>query len=181
MEKIDAFAHVLPNNFYKKMLVIDASIPNKLPFIKHPLLQEAGLIKKYWDGETRQIISCVNINPEDYASPIQAFSLCKAGNEELVQLVAEYKDIFLYAVAMIPYFAERINHILGRELAEDFKKFYVDTALLGNPKTIELAIYYFGIEHVLFLKLGQVNEEKIFRSNVINFINDRRYTYVDDN
>ncbi len=45
------------------MLVIDASIPNKLPFIKR-----------------------VNINPEDYASPIQAFSLCKAGNEELVQL-----------------------------------------------------------------------------------------------
>lgn len=109
------------------MLVIDASIPNKLPFIKR-----------------------VNINPEDYVSPIEAFSLCKAGNEELVQLVAEYKDIFLYAVAMIPYFAERINHILGRELAEDFKKFYVDTALLGNPKAIELAIYYFGIEHVLF-------------------------------
>ena len=67
-----------------------------------------------------------------------------------MQLVAEYKDIFLYAVAMIPYFAERINHILGRELAEDFKKFYVATALLGNPKAIELAIYYFGIEHVLF-------------------------------
>lgn len=305
VEKVDAFAHVLPNNFYKKMLVIDAGIPSKLPFIKHPLLQETGLIRKYWDGKTRQIISCVNINPEDYASPIQAFSLCKAGNEELVQLVAEYKDIFLYAVAMvpmnnidgaiklikeqvlnqekmvgiqlftralglsiadekfesifafcndnkipiwlhpvfddrkpdnnivfsweyelsqamlhivqaeyfkkypklkivvhhagamIPYFAERINYILGRELAGDFKKFYVDTALLGNPKAIELAVYYFGIEHVLFgtdaplgidpagateeiikaiksLKLGQANEEKIFRSNVINFINDRR-------
>ena len=77
-------------------------------------------------------------------------------------------------------------------------------ALLGNPKDIELAIYYFGIEHVLFgtdvplginpagateeiikaiqsLKLGQANEENIFRSNVINFINGRRYTYVDDN
>lgn len=99
------------------MLVIDASIPNKLPFIKR-----------------------VNINPEDYASPIQAFSLYKAGG-------------------------------VGA------------AALLGNPKAIELAIYYFGIEHVLFgtdvplginpagateeiikaiqsLKLGQVNEEK---------------------
>lgn len=144
------------------MLVIDASIPNKLPFIKHPLLQETGLIKKYWDGETRQIISCVNINPEDYASPIQAFSLCKAGNEELVQLVAEYKDIFLYAVAMIPYFAERINHILGRELAEDFKKFYVDTALLGNPKAIELAIYYFWYRTCLIFKAWSSKRRKDF-------------------
>lgn len=301
MNKIDVFAHVLPNNFYKKMLSIDDNIPNKFPFIKHPLLQETGLIKKHWDRETRQIISCVNINPEDYTDPINSFNLCNFGNEELLQLVEEYKDIFAYAVAMIPmnningaielikkqvlnnekmvgiqlftralglsiadkkfedifkfcdenkiliwlhpvfddrkpdnniifsweyelsqamldivqakyfkkypnlkiivhhagamipYFAERINHIVNKELKDDFKKFYVDTALLGNPKALELAIEYFGIDHVLFgtdaplgispagateeiikaiqfLKLGQENEKKIFSSNIINLI-----------
>lgn len=303
MNKIDVFAHVLPSNFYKKMLSIDSDIPNKFPFIKHPLLQKTELIRDYWDKNTKQVISCVNINPEDYTNPVESLNLCKFGNEELVQLVEEYKDIFAYAVAMlpmnnidgaielikkqvlnskkmigiqlftralglsiadkkfelifefcnenkvpiwlhpvfddrkpdnnivfsweyelsqamldivqakyfkkypnlkiivhhagamIPYFAERINHILDKELKDDFKKFYVDTALLGNPKAIELAIGYFGVDHVLFgtdaplgiypagateeiikaiqlLKLGQEDEEKIFSSNIINLINE---------
>jgi predicted TIM-barrel fold metal-dependent hydrolase len=60
------------------------------------------------------------------------------------------KIIVHHAGAMIPYFAGRINHILPQELADDFKKFYVDTALLGNPKAIELAVDYFGDDHVVF-------------------------------
>ncbi len=51
---------------------------------------------------------------------------------------------------MASYFAERINHILPEKLAEDFRKFYVDTALLGNPKALALAVDYFGFDHVLF-------------------------------
>ena len=60
------------------------------------------------------------------------------------------KIIVHHAGAMAPYFAERINHILPEKLAEDFRKFYVDTALLGNPKALKLAVDYFGFDHVLF-------------------------------
>lgn len=55
-----------------------------------------------------------------------------------------------HAGAMVPFFSGRIEHILDSEHAEMFKNFYVDTAILGNTPTLQLAIDYFGINHVLF-------------------------------
>lgn len=34
--------------------------------------------------------------------------------------------------------------------AADFRKFYVDTAILGNPTALKLTTEFFGVEHVLF-------------------------------
>lgn len=51
---------------------------------------------------------------------------------------------------MIPFFAGRIKYILGEEKESDFKRFYVDTALLGNPKALELVREYFGNNHIVF-------------------------------
>ena len=59
------------------------------------------------------------------------------------------KIIVHHAGAMIPFFAGRIDNIV-KDKKDDFKKFYVDTALLGNSKALELAIYYFGIDKVLY-------------------------------
>lgn len=59
------------------------------------------------------------------------------------------KIIVHHAGAMIPFFAGRIDNILKNK-KDDFKKFYVDTAILGNSKALELAIDYFGIKHVLY-------------------------------
>lgn len=59
------------------------------------------------------------------------------------------KIIVHHAGAMIPFFKGRIDNIL-KEKKDDFKKFYVDTAILGNSKALELTIDYFGIEHVLY-------------------------------
>ena len=60
------------------------------------------------------------------------------------------KIIVHHAGAMIPFFAGRIKYILGEEKEADFKKFYVDTALLGNTKALELAREYFGNDHIVF-------------------------------
>lgn len=59
------------------------------------------------------------------------------------------KIIVHHAGAMVPYFAGRIENIL-KDRKDDFKKFYVDTALLGNTKALELTIDYFKIDHVLY-------------------------------
>lgn len=59
------------------------------------------------------------------------------------------KIIVHHAGAMIPFFSGRINNILKNK-KDDFKKFYVDTAILGNAKALELTIDYFGIDHVLY-------------------------------
>lgn len=39
---------------------------------------------------------------------------------------------------------------MDEEHAEDFKNFYVDTAILGNTPALQLTLDYFGINHVLF-------------------------------
>ena len=74
---------------------------------------------------------------------------------QLVQagVLRQYPDLVIithHAGAMVPYFAERITHMLPEEQAADFAKFYVDTAILGNPKALELAVDYYGVDHVLF-------------------------------
>ena len=48
------------------------------------------------------------------------------------------------------FFAGRIKYILGDNALADFKKFYVDTAILGNPRALELAASFYGVEHLIF-------------------------------
>ena len=79
-------------------------------------------------------------------------------SQAMLQLVQS--DIFVqypnlkilvhHAGAMVPFFSGRIEHILDSEHAQMFKKFYVDTAILGNSPALQLAIDYYGIDHVLF-------------------------------
>lgn len=59
------------------------------------------------------------------------------------------KIIVHHAGAMIPFFKGRIDNIL-KDKKDEFKKFYVDTAILGNSKALELTIDYFGIDQVLY-------------------------------
>lgn len=254
--KVDVFAHVLPPQFYQKMLSIEPTLPQRFPFIKHPLLTAPNQRNQYLPTDVYQVISAVNVNPEDYVDSDTAAKLCQVGNQEIQSLVDkndrfiggiamlpmnnisaavkiiediphnseligaqiftralgksiadeqftpvfeaanknevslllhpvfdsrkpdnnivfswEYeisqammqivqagiftkfpklKIIVHHAGGMVPFFAERINHILSPEQSQDFHRFYVDTALLGNPKAIALTVSYFGADHVLF-------------------------------
>lgn len=103
------------------------------------------------------------------------------------------KIIVHHAGAMVPFFAGRINNIL-KDKKEEFKKFYVDTAILGNSKALELTIDYFGIDHVLYgtdapfgimpngatkeiekainkLPISYKDREKIYNKNIKKLIN----------
>lgn len=258
MPKIDVFAHVLLPEFYEKMLMLDKELPEKMAFIKNPVLTDMTKRREMMPKDTKQIISYVNANPEDYMAGKMAALLVRKANEELVKTVQENSDIFSAGVAMVamnnvedsikqmedfivkdktligiqlftrhlcksvadeeykpifdycaqndipiwlhpvfderkpdnnivfsweyeltqammeivqagyyqefpnlkiivhhagamaPYFAGRIERILPESQANDFKKFYVDTALLGNTKALELCADYFGVDHVLF-------------------------------
>ncbi|WP_162011543.1 amidohydrolase family protein [Streptococcus sp. S784/96/1] len=294
--KIDAFAHVLLPEFFGKMLALDKNLVSKMPFIQNPVLTDMTKRRETMPANTKQIISYVNANPEDYLDSAGAAQLVELANEELLVTVKANTDIFAGGVAMVamnnipeavrviesfgtshpeilgiqlftrhlgksladesfkpvfaaaskadvpiwlhpvfdarkpdnniifsweyeltqamldivqagyfkafpnlnilvhhggamvPYFAERIEHILPEEQASDFKKFYVDTALLGNSKALELCVDYYGVDHVLFgtdaplgilpagatevisnaiekLPLTDNDKEKIFRGN----------------
>lgn len=258
MERIDVFAHVLPERFYAKMLAVEPTIPQTYAFFNNPVLQSVEERRKHWDGTTRQVISFVNALPEDYMGPKEAAALCREANEELLQMVRDNRDLFEAAVlmvpmnnideavaivrdqvlgdpdavgvqvftralgksiaddefrplfealadagapawlhpvfdlrkpdnnivfsweyeltqamlqlvqagtfkalpklkvichhagAMVPFFAGRVDHILPPDQAADMRRFYADTAILGNTKALELAVDYYGIDHVLF-------------------------------
>lgn len=258
MDKIDAFAHILPPKFYSEMLDIDPDLPDKIPFIKNQVILDVNERRKHMTKGVKQIISLANANPEDYVDPYYAARMCREVNDELAKTVEDNPDLFYGAVAavpmnniseavkiineqvaknkhllgiqlftrmlgrsiadeqyrpvlnainnhrliiwlhpvfdnrkpdnnlvfsweyelsqamqdivlggvydkfpnlkilvhhagaMVPFFAGRIKYILGEEKLKQFKKFYVDTAILGNPEALHLAIDFFGLKHVIF-------------------------------
>lgn len=68
----------------------------------------------------------------------------------LFQEFPQLKVIVHHAGAMAPFFAGRIDRILPADQAADFRKFYADTAILGNPRALDLTVDYFGADHVVF-------------------------------
>lgn len=101
--KTDVFAHILPENFYQQMLAIDPQIPEKYPFIKIKTLTNMDAWLKEWpDKSIKQVISLVNINPEDYVAPDKSAELCQNANEELSSIVSAHPDSFAAGVAILP-------------------------------------------------------------------------------
>lgn len=101
MKSIDVFAHVLPPRFYQRMLLIDPKIPERAPFIKHPLLTSPNDRNQYLPAASYQVVSAVNVNPEDYVDGDQAAELCQGANDEISQIVAD-NDRFVGGIAMLP-------------------------------------------------------------------------------
>ena len=64
MTKIDVFAHVLLPEFYKRMLMLDSELPQKMPFIQNPVLSDMELRRKLMPEGVKQVISFVNANPD---------------------------------------------------------------------------------------------------------------------
>ncbi len=257
MSKIDVFAHVFLPEYQKRMTMLAPKLMETMPFLQNPVLADMDLRRQHQSTGVRQVISHVNVNPEDYLPGRSAVLMAKKANQELVQTVKENPDLFAGGVAMLalndvegsltildqvvqtpellgvqlftrhlgqswvaepfrpifakaaqlglpiwlhpvfderkpdnnivfsweyeqtqamlelvqaglfqdypelkiivhhagamaPYFAGRIDHILPADQAEDFRKFYVDTAILGNTKALDLAVDFFGLEHLLF-------------------------------
>lgn len=240
------------------MLALDPALPQKMPFLQNPILQDMEQRQALQEPAVKQIISFVNVNPEDYLEAEPALALVQEANQELLETIRTYPDQFFGGVAMLalnniegsleiledfvvkhseivgvqlfsrhlglsiadqgfrpifekcaeldipiwlhpvfdnrkpdnnivfsweyeqsqamlqlveagifqdypnlkiivhhagalaPFFNGRIQYILPEIQVEDFRKFYVDTAILGNPKALELTLDYFGLDRVLF-------------------------------
>ena len=101
-ERIDVFAHVLPPKFYQSMLKIDPQIPQKFPFINIKSLSDIGVRRANFDGATKQVISAVNINPEDFVDGEQAANLCRQANNEMATMITQKYLHELMAEALLP-------------------------------------------------------------------------------
>jgi predicted TIM-barrel fold metal-dependent hydrolase len=101
--KIDAFAHILPSRFYQQMLAVAPQIPEQYPFIKIKTLTDIEARLQLWpDKSVKQVLSLVNINPENYVDPEQAAAICRDANEELSTIVNDHPDVFAAGVAILP-------------------------------------------------------------------------------
>ncbi|MCI1553459.1 MAG: amidohydrolase [Levilactobacillus sp.] len=258
MTVIDVFAHILPPKFLVQMQALKPQILDQFPYMKNPLLTDLTQHKASLPADHQQVLSAVNLNPEDFFAPEQAADLCRQANAELAAIVRANRDVFPagvamlpmnnvpaalqiideqvagsealvgvqlftralgesiaapvyqpiftklaeigapiwlhpvfddrkpdnnlsfsweyeltqamndivaagifqqhpqlkiivhHAGAMIPYFSQRIKYIQSATNYADFQKFYVDTAILGNPQALDLAAAFFGADHVLF-------------------------------
>lgn len=258
MTVIDVFAHILPPKFLAQMQALKPQILDQFPYMKNPLLTDLAQHKASLSADHQQVLSAVNLNPEDFFAPEQAADLCRQANAELADIVRANRDVFPagvamlpmnnvpaalqiideqvassdalvgvqlftralgesiaapvyqpifaklaeigapiwlhpvfddrkpdnnlsfsweyeltqamndivaagifqqhpqlkiivhHAGAMIPYFSQRIKYIQSAANYADFQKFYVDTAILGNPQALDLAAAFFGANHVLF-------------------------------
>ncbi|WP_334341326.1 amidohydrolase family protein [Companilactobacillus sp. HBUAS56275] len=255
-QKLDVFAHVLPINLLKNIKQDVPSIIEDNLFLQIPSLTDLELRHQNFPQDVKQIISNVNLNPEDHFDAEKSAQMCWDANEEMLQLQKDNADIFESVVAMIPmnnldesikiirevsqnpsligiqvftralgksiadpefeevfktaaeskvpiwlhpvfderkpdnnltfsweyeltqvmyqivtadyfekypdlkiivhhagamvpFFAGRIKYTLPKYY-EDFKKFYVDTAILGNPKALELTMDFYGTDHLVF-------------------------------
>lgn len=102
MKKIDAFAHILTPSFYQTMLKIDATIPQKYPFIKIETLVNLNQRIDNWpDKDTKQVISFANINPEDFVDSEKASQIAQEANQELSTIVGAYPEYFEAGVGML--------------------------------------------------------------------------------
>ena len=153
--KIDAFAHILTPNFYQTMLDIDATIPQKYPFIKIETLVSLDERLEQWpDKNTKQVVSFANINPEDFVNGERAKEIAVNANQELAGIVANYPDKFEAGVGMLamnnipaslkildaikenPYLvgAQIFTRHLGKSIADpEFEPILVKAAELNLP------------------------------------------------
>lgn len=82
-----------------------------------------------------------------YETSICMLNLVKSG---VFDKFPNLKFIVHHAGAMVPFFRERVRSIMPGRSYEQFKNFYVDTALYGNTAGLMVAYEYYGADHILF-------------------------------
>jgi uncharacterized protein len=69
------------------------------------------------------------------------------------------KFIVHHAGAMVPFFSDRLKWFASAtklfpnpdpQMYEQFRNFYVDTALYGNTSALQCAYQYYGADHIMF-------------------------------
>lgn len=172
MTKIDAFAHVLLPNFYSKMLKINPNLPKDIPFINNEVLIDMERRRETAISGVKQIISYVNVNPEDYTDATTSYKLCKEANEELIEVIKENRDIFYGGVAMIPMNnIEGAIDIIENQVVKNQELFGIQLFTRALGKSIAddefLRIYEVADKYNLIILLHPVFDDRKPDNNIV--------------
>jgi aminocarboxymuconate-semialdehyde decarboxylase len=105
--KIDAFCHVMPRPYYKRLFELDTT-PHAANLRKRvegiPALVDLDVRFRQMDefGDYRQIINIAAPPVEDLGSPRISCEMSRIGNEAMAEMVAAHPDRFLGFTACVP-------------------------------------------------------------------------------
>ena len=111
MTKIDAFAHILPPAYARRLepIVADGTARDRIlgyrPWIREdPALIDLGARWRTMDpfGDYRQILTLAVPPPDELGDPAMALDLARAANDELAGLVAAHPGRFAGFTAAVP-------------------------------------------------------------------------------
>lgn len=106
---IDVFAHILPPQFLQQMLnVVPHVLEGQNSWMHNELLSDLNSCKSTILPNHQEILSVVNLNPEDFMGPQASLQLCYQLNQELIEIVNQNSNFFPAAVAEVP-----MNNIEG--------------------------------------------------------------------
>ncbi len=147
------------------------------------------------------------ISDEEFDEPVFGWPFATASNMRRLVVSGVFQDhpnikfIIHHCGSMAPYFAGRIKWLFPlafkmdspiRQRADDFRKFYNDTATYGITSALMNGYDFFGVDHILFgtdaplgpwygvtgetidsvqrMSIPEVEKEKIFKQNAINLL-----------
>jgi uncharacterized protein len=80
---VDVFAHILPPKFMEQMLEIAPNALDHNQWMKNPMLSNIEKRIAAIEPGHQEILSIVNLNPEDFTDPDRSLELCNQANDEL--------------------------------------------------------------------------------------------------
>ena len=100
--KIDAYAHIVPPRYGKKIEQLFPSIYNQ-QILPCPVLYDLDARFRVMDKyePLRQVLTLGRIPTEHLAGPKQAAELARVANDEMAELVNKHRDRFCGALATI--------------------------------------------------------------------------------
>jgi uncharacterized protein len=107
VEKIDAFCHIMPPEYYARFFELDGSVAvanlrNRVANI--PALHDMDVRFRMMDefGDYRQVINIAAPPVEDFGSRALSKELSRIGNEAMAELVRKHPDRFAGFTACVP-------------------------------------------------------------------------------
>lgn len=157
MRKIDAFAHILPPAYARRLEpIMSGPVSDRIlgyqPWIhEDPALTGLDARWRVMDafGDYRQVLTLAVPPLEELGGPAAALDLARAANDELADLVGDYPDRRLAAPLEDPA-RDGVMARLHAEPVDYFRRFYADTAMFGASHAVRCAVEFFGPDHVLF-------------------------------
>ena len=158
MTKIDAFAHILPPVYARRLesITSGADVSERILGYRPRIREDPALtgLDARWRsmdpfGDYRQVLTLAVPPLEELGGPTASRDLARAANDELAEPAGAHPDRLAGFAAALPDRAAIMSGLTADPI-DYFRRFYADTAMFGASHAVRCAVEFFGPDHVLF-------------------------------